>query len=184
MKLSTLIELNKKTDAILFDYYEDEEKSNMGRNTTIGAGAFGLGAAGLYARGRAAGSAEGVIPAWRAGASALKGDIGRGYAAAAPLAQQAGAMASRVGAYGKGLYGVARQGNGVGGSIMGLLRKFKGVKFASRLDRMIELNARIDQLITFEKEPDEDDMKGKKEKKGGDYKRHWSQKKMIGKKKC
>jgi len=175
MKLHQLVQLNAKIDQINFQnmYDEDEPEGGPGLGTlAAGAGAAGLVGGGLYARGRAAtpygplpqGQGRGVFSTMKQGAGALMGDAGSAYKGAAKGAARAGAYAGGVGAALKdtvGTYNAHRtnMGAGVGRALAGagraVLDRLKNLRYSAHHSNLVQLNARLDEVINFEMDEDE-----------------------------
>jgi hypothetical protein len=149
-RLDRLIELKAKLNNVVeLDSYEDEQRRFP--YGTVAAGGLGVGAigTGLYYRGR--GARAGVMGAMGAGAQAIPGDI----------AQHAG----RSWAYAKGVGGAARelpaafrhlkgQGRSMGGAAKAtasqLWKYLKTMKYSSRQNRLIQLQAKLNRAINLE----------------------------------
>ncbi len=160
-RLKNLVNLNAKLDRVIeFRSYdangnEIDDDGHPIRNTAALAGGAGLAGAGLYAAGATAGGTTMGNLANKArfdyGTGGLKGigsTIGVG-------AKRAGSYAGALGQEAKNV-GTAVFKNkdiGIGAGLKELFKRAKGVKFSSRHDRLVQLNAKIDSLIEFEKEP-------------------------------
>jgi hypothetical protein len=159
LPLQRLIELNAKTDKLIsFDYYDEEEQRRSMGPLGYGAAALATGGAGYGAYRAYPHVKTGAISAYDA-AKQASAPIGQ-YASNVKGAYQRGVFRGE-----KGLSGVLR---GVRGAARMITKgKSKYVGLSSRLENLIQLNEKIDSLITFDKETDDDadDMKGKK--KGG-----------------
>ena len=163
MKLNRLIQLNAKLDEVIqFRSYdangnEIDDDSHGLRNAAIGTGVVGAGAAGLYGAGAGKFGINAGEAAGMAGKDLKNIFTGNG------VSQSAKNIGGMIGT------GAGRVGTALKGAGSSLLQKLRGIKWSARHSQLVQLNARLDEVINFEKEPDEDDkkeMKGKKKTKG------------------
>ena len=154
-RITKLIQLSAKADQLInFSFFSptDEEKRGA-RYSAIGTLAGGgLAAGALYAAGRNAPGAEGVMGKMAAGAGRF-GNYG----------SQVGGVAKDVAGTYNGLRAGAAEGLGPGrmaagkNALKGIFGKLRGLRFSSR-SALVQLNAKLDEVIEFNIRPLTDNL--------------------------
>lgn len=144
MNITRLHQISQKLDPVINFYADDEDDQRRHhglRNTVVGAGAVGAaGAGGLYAAGR--GVPLSAADAAKASSGAYKGVAGGVRSTVDTMRAGAG----RIGGYAKTLGSTAKEG---GGALAQLLAKLKGIRFSSKMDRLVHLNGVLGKEIEF-----------------------------------
>lgn len=148
-RITKLIQLSAKADQLInFSFFSptDEEKRGARHNQIGTLAGGGLAAGALYAAGRNAPGAEGVMGKMAAGAGRF-GNYG----------SQVGGVAKDVAGTYSGLRAGAAEGLGLGrmaagkSALKGIFGKLKGLRFSSR-SALVQLNAKLDEVISFEED--------------------------------